>query len=194
MNRNPFRVVVIHSSRDGQTEKIARRIAATLASQGLVADTVPADTPSIGADLAECDGVIVGAGIRYGSHTGTIERLVREQFAQIVQRPNAFYSVSLSGGGPGAKPAEAARYIEKFSEHTHWHPHFTASFGGALLYTRYNFFIRFLMKMIVGHAGGETDTSRDYEYTDWAAVERFAREFANGLHAQQVYDAGRKVA
>jgi hypothetical protein len=29
--------------------------------------------------------------------------------------------------------------------------------------------------------GGDTDTSRDYEYTDWDAVVNFARTFADGL-------------
>jgi menaquinone-dependent protoporphyrinogen oxidase len=34
------------------------------------------------------------------------------------------------------------------------------------------------MRLIVGYAGGDTDTTRDYEYTDWDAVERFAAVFA----------------
>lgn len=37
------------------------------------------------------------------------------------------------------------------------------------------------MRMIVGIAGGETDTTRDYEYTDWDAVERFVDAFAQRL-------------
>ena len=41
-----------------------------------------------------------------------------------------------------------------------------------------------MMKLIVAHAGGETDASRDYEYTDWAAVDRFAEAFAERLQAQ----------
>ena len=194
MNPSSARILVIHSSRDGQTEKIARRIGSTLESVGMQADVVPTDAPSIGADLADCDGVIVGAGVRYGNHTSAVERLVRRHFVQIVQRPNAFFSVSLSAGGPGAKPLEAARHVDKFSTHTSWHPHMTATFAGALLYTRYNFFIRWLMKRIVGSAGGETDTSRDYEYTDWAAVERFAHEFAGGIRAQRMAGTNRKVA
>ncbi|MFB6354044.1 MAG: protoporphyrinogen oxidase, partial [Halobacteriales archaeon] len=31
---------------------------------------------------------------------------------------------------------------------------------------------------IAADATGDTDTSRDYEYTDWDAVERFAASFA----------------
>ena len=34
------------------------------------------------------------------------------------------------------------------------------------------------LRLISRIAGGETDASRDYEYTDWYAVERFARDFA----------------
>jgi menaquinone-dependent protoporphyrinogen oxidase len=39
-----------------------------------------------------------------------------------------------------------------------------------------------MMRLIAGAAGGDTDTSRDYEYTDWEAVERFAMDFAARLH------------
>jgi menaquinone-dependent protoporphyrinogen oxidase len=37
------------------------------------------------------------------------------------------------------------------------------------------------MRMIVGIAGGDTDMTQDYEYTDWNAVDRFADEFAQRL-------------
>ena len=37
--------------------------------------------------------------------------------------------------------------------------------------------MHFVMRRIVSKEGGDTDTSRDYEYTDWAAVDAFAREF-----------------
>jgi menaquinone-dependent protoporphyrinogen oxidase len=37
------------------------------------------------------------------------------------------------------------------------------------------------MRMIVGLAAGDTDTTRDYEYTDGDAVERFADDFAQRL-------------
>lgn len=34
------------------------------------------------------------------------------------------------------------------------------------------------MRAIASVAGGDTDTARDYEYTDWDAVARFADAFA----------------
>jgi menaquinone-dependent protoporphyrinogen oxidase len=57
--------------------------------------------------------------------------------------------------------------------------------AGALPYTRYNFLIRFMMRRIVKTEGGDTDTSRDYEYTDWAAVDRFAAEFVDEVTASR---------
>jgi menaquinone-dependent protoporphyrinogen oxidase len=89
--------------------------------------------------------------------------------------------VSLSAGGPGAKPEVARQYVEEFRRRTGWTPAQTACFAGALRYRQYNPFIRLLMRLIVGKAGGETDTTRDHEYTDWDAVERFAQGFAAQL-------------
>ena len=37
--------------------------------------------------------------------------------------------------------------------------------------------MKLVMRFIVKSAGGDTDTSRDREYTDWDAVDRFAAEF-----------------
>jgi len=49
-------------------------------------------------------------------------------------------------------------------------------FAGATPYTRYGWFVRFMMRNIARRRGLGTDTSRDYEYTDWQAVEQFARD------------------
>jgi len=63
------------------------------------------------------------------------------------------------------------------------------SFAGALLYSRYNPFLRVLMRLFSAAAGGDTQTSRDYDYTDWAAVERFAAGFAAHLEGTRA-DSG----
>ena len=96
----------------------------------------------------------------------------------LTAQPSAFFSVSLSAGGPGAKPETAQRYLETFLHQVGWRPVQTATFAGALQYSKYGVFKRLLMRMIVGVAGGDTDATRDYEYTDWDAVERFAEKFA----------------
>ena len=37
------------------------------------------------------------------------------------------------------------------------------------------------MKRIVAKAHGDTDTSRDYEYTEWNDIRQFANDFADTL-------------
>ena len=174
-------ILILVASVDGHAARIAERVGEILTRAGHDIERMPVDAPDLARSLGASDAVIVGAAIRYGRHVRAVETRIREHLAAISGRPNAFFSVSLSGGGPGARPETARAYVETFSERTGWHPQGTAIFGGALRYTKYNLFIRLMMRLIVGIAGGDTDTTRDYEYTDWSAVERFASEFATAL-------------
>jgi len=131
--------------------------------------------------LSKYDAVVIGAAIRYGHHERALEKEVRAHAAELAARPNAFFSVCLSAGGPGYKPKAVRRYVDEFCANTGWEPGEVASLAGALQYSKYGPLIKFMMKLIVGFSGGETDSSRDYEYTDWVAVERFARDFAKRL-------------
>ena len=51
----------------------------------------------------------------------------------------------------------------------------------ALLYTKYNVMLRFLMKRIAGKPGGSSDATRDQVDTDWEALDRFVNEFAGEI-------------
>ena len=59
-------------------------------------------------------------------------------------------------------------------------------FGGALLYTQYGFVKRHMMKQIARNKPGSlgTDVSRDYVYTEWDGVKRFAEHFAQDLDSE----------
>lgn len=80
-----------------------------------------------------------------------------------------------------AASADVHRMIDEFLELTGWQPGKIQAVAGALLYTKYNFFLRLLMKRIAKAAGGDTDTSRDHEYTDWKALDHFVEEFLPAL-------------
>jgi menaquinone-dependent protoporphyrinogen oxidase len=68
--------------------------------------------------------------------------------------------------------------VRKFLRRIGWQPVQTEAFGGALRYSLYRGWKRWLVRLFVRVAGGDTDPSRDYEYTDWHGVARFARTFA----------------
>lgn len=172
------RILLLYASVEGQTTLIAERIAKVLRAAAHSVELLPADSNPSRLDPAAYDGVIIGASIHYGHHPACLRKLVARQRGALGARPNAFFSVSLSAGGPRPKPAAAQRYIDKFLRKTGWQPQQVASFAGAVKYSVYGPIKRRVMIVFVGLGGGETDTSRDYEYTDWPAAERFAGEFA----------------
>jgi menaquinone-dependent protoporphyrinogen oxidase len=81
----------------------------------------------------------------------------------------------------GAPMATGRAYVACFLADASWKPRWTATFSGALRYTRYGLVTRWVMKMISRATGGPTDTSRDYDFTDWDAVERFGAQLAREL-------------
>ncbi|MDO8704826.1 MAG: flavodoxin domain-containing protein [Sulfuricaulis sp.] len=175
------RTLILYATTEGHTAWIVERIAQRLRGQGHTAETHRADNLPTGLNPAAFDGVIVGSSIHYGHHPRYLCALVRRYREVLALRPSAFFSVSLSAGGPGAKPEAAQRYLDTFLRQVNWQPAQTTSFAGALQYSKYGRFKRWLMRMIVGIAGGDIDPTRDYEYTDWDAVERFADTFAQRL-------------
>ena len=70
---------------------------------------------------------------------------------------------------------DVRRMIEAFVAETGWTPAHTLPVAGALAYSKYNFLVKLVMKRIARHNGASTDTSRDWEFTDWQAVDGFVR-------------------
>ena len=169
-----MKVLVLYASHDGHTARIAERMRAALARAGHDATVLSARDPRAGDAIGRSEAVIVGGALRAGRHARYLEKLVRARREALAARPNAFFSVSLSAHGNAEQRAEAERCVAQFVERTGWQPQRHAIIAGALPFTRYNFLIRFIMKRISKAAGGDTDTSRDYDYTDWGAVEAFA--------------------
>jgi menaquinone-dependent protoporphyrinogen oxidase len=98
------------------------------------------------------------------------------------RRPGAFISVCLAVLQREEKVQQNVRAImTRFLIASGWRPTMTTTVAGALLYTQYNPLMRWIMKRIAAGAGGDTDTSRDYVYTDWAALRAFVQDFAAGL-------------
>ncbi|CQR49473.1 MULTISPECIES: flavodoxin domain-containing protein [Haloferax] len=173
-------ILVAYGSKEGQTEKIAGRIAMALAAHGYDVRTESVTDDAAGEAVADADAVLVGSSIHMGAHSKQVYAFVREYREDIEARPNGFFQVSLSSALDDEDArAEVATYIDEFVEESGWHPERMAAFGGALRYSEYGFLTRMVMKRIAKGATGDTDASRDYEYTDWDEVETFAADFAD---------------
>jgi menaquinone-dependent protoporphyrinogen oxidase len=180
----PF--VVLYATREGQTRRIAEHIAATLRARGRATDVVDVHNLPDWFDLARFDGAIVAASVHLGKHEPEMVSFVKRQHAALEQMPAAFLSVSLTEAAveDPASTADARRKAEDevratisaFLAETGWHPSRVRAVAGALLYTKYNLIVRLVMKFVSKRSGASTDTTRDFEYTDWAALDRFIDE------------------
>jgi menaquinone-dependent protoporphyrinogen oxidase len=83
--------------------------------------------------------------------------------------------------------------ISTFLRKTDWCPTRVHPVAGALLYRQYGAIVRLVMRFIAMQAGATTDVSRDHEYTDWQAVDRFAVEFAGDVDGE-ISDGDREVS
>ena len=179
---NPRVLVVFHSA-EGQTEKIADRIVRELERQGaLVAMSEASKAPAPDA----YDMVVVGDSIHTGRHSRQLTRWVERHDGDLAAMPVALFQVSLTSANDDEDhAAEASRMVQEFLDATSLDPVIVGLFAGALAYTRYGWLKRTVMKRIAAAEGGDTDTSRDHEYTDWDAVNDFARD-VYGVAASQV--------
>jgi menaquinone-dependent protoporphyrinogen oxidase len=158
--------LILYASTEGHTERIARRVAELLRSRGHGVELVSAGQEI---DWSRYAGVMVGASVHYGHHPASLALFLRRHAAALASCKSAFFSVSL-----GAKD----RYATKFLQKARWRPHLTAVFPGALQYSKYGPIKRRVVQAFAAVGGHDTDTSRDFDYTNWKAVESFATAFA----------------
>jgi menaquinone-dependent protoporphyrinogen oxidase len=172
------KILIAYGTTEGQTARIADHLSALIRSRGLQADALNLKL-SQGVSIDGYDAVLVGGSIHMGKHQEDVVEFVRKNRANLERLPSAFFSVSLAANGD-LPNAEA--YVENFAQETAWRPSKVGLFSGALLYRQYGFLKRYMMKKIVRDKPGmSTDTSRDYVYTDWDQVRRFAEDFVERL-------------
>ena len=177
-------VLLLHASTHGHTARIAARIADVLTAEGIRVD--PRTVALGGADpsLRDYDAVIVGASIHAGHHQKEVVAWARRHRSTLATCPSAFFSVCLTAMDDTEEShAATRRYLEELAEETGWTPTCTTTFAGAIQYREYDFATRLLVRLLMRKGGHPTDTSRDHDYTDWDAVERFAHECAGLLSA-----------
>jgi len=173
------RVLIVYGTTEGHTALIADRMATVIRAGGHEVELHDSKKVHKRAVPGDFDGIIVGGSVHAGDHQSSLREFAKRNRDLLERVPSAFFSVSLTAADPDEEAAaETQAMLDKFTRETGWRPRRVETIAGALVYTQYNVFIRHMMKLIVKHQGrSELDTSRDYDFTDWDAVERFAREF-----------------
>ena len=188
-------ILIVYATREGHTRKIAEHVAATVRARDDTVDVADAAHLPAGFDMSRYGGVVLAASLHGGKHEREMVDFVKGHHAALERVPTALLSVSLTEASVEDRSApfqararaaeEVKATVEAFCRETGLHPSRVWPVAGALLYREYGVFKRFVLKLIAKRAGGDTDTSRDYDYTDWQALDRFA-----GVVAEEIERSG----
>ena len=176
-----LRILIAYDTTEGQTRTIAQHIVDAIARSGKEVQVIDIRRPPTDLTLDGFDAILIGASIHMSKHSRQLSEFVRRHIARLNAVPSGFFSVSLSAAGSEKERADASRFVEEFLQETGWNPAIKATFAGGLLYREYGFLKRWMMKKIAREAGKDTDTSKNHEYTDWTAVDRFVGAFVAEL-------------
>ena len=171
------RILVAYTTSEGQTAHVARFIAETLAADG--GEVQLADLRRESPEPDRFDAVLIGGSVHAGKFQGELAGYVKANRERLNALPSWLFAISLSEAIEGSPfgHEHAVEQIETFLEATGWKPRGTASVAGAVKYRDYSWPKRLGMRTVLAKSGGETDTSRNWEYTNWEGV----REFAEGV-------------
>ena len=176
------RILVLYASTHGHTAKIAARIASVLEDDGAAVDLHQLGANETHPAPPDYDAVILGASIHAGHHQHALVKWAERHHTALGLTPSAFFSVCLTAADDTEESRAATRaYLDDFVEQTGWTPGDSATFAGALQYREYDFATRLLVRLMMNRMHRPTDTSQDYDYTDWDAVARWAHELAATL-------------
>ncbi len=169
------RVLIVYSTSEGQTAKIAHEISGWLAAKGHASHAYRAQDLPDSVEVEGFDVVIAGSPVHLGAHDPALAQWARSHCGALAAVHSAFFSVSLAAAGTKQEAQrELRRIAASYLGEIGWKPDLVAYFAGSLAYSRYGLIKRLIMRRIARQEGGGVDSAHDYEYTDWSAVRHFA--------------------
>ncbi|MCL2652402.1 MAG: menaquinone-dependent protoporphyrinogen IX dehydrogenase [Propionibacteriaceae bacterium] len=177
MSKDKPCVLVIHSSRFGQSTKIAQAIVDEMAACGVDSD-LQALSATTAPDPDRHDAVALVASVRYGHFDANAPKFLAAHRAWIDAHPSLLVTVSLTARTEAKRDPAVHTYTKKFLEETTWVPTRTEVVAGMLDYPSYKIWDRLAIQLIMTMTKGPTDPKTVIEYTDWDRVKEVADEFA----------------
>lgn len=171
-------ILLVYASRYGQTRMIATRIADVVEQEGGRVHPWNVDGIAAAVDLRAFDVVVLAGAVMWGRHARRLRRFISRNLALLSTVRSILVSVSNAACSAEGRPF-AEEYAQRLFRETGWQPDSFVLFGGGTTFTKYGFFTRLVMTRVERDHGRGTDRTRDYDYTDWEAVDAFARSLAH---------------
>ena len=173
---------LFYATRDGQSRRIAERIAEGLAERDI--DALPRDLGVLQPSQSTLESaglVVLVAAIRYGKILPEARDFLAA-YQKLKTKPTlVFLVVNLTSRKPGKETPEGSVYIRRAIKQYELAPAFARAIPGRLDYQRYTWRDRQIIRFIMFLTGGPTDPKTSIEYTPWDVVEGIAEKIAD-LH------------
>lgn len=169
-------IQLLYASHDGQTERIAYRMAAEWKFSGVVCEiyNLAKDDPDPFL-WPEDSIVVILAPIRYGFHLPKIDAFIRKNRDFLDPQRLVMVSVNLTARKAGKNAPRTNPYFRKWVRRHGLRPALGAVFGGKLDYPRYPLWEKWAIRLIMLITGGPTDFRAVVDYTAWNQVDALAR-------------------
>ena len=187
-----MRTAVFYATREGQSELVAQRVAEDLRARAIEADVINVKDIREPIDWGAYDAAFVVASVHAGHHEKEMIAFVKRSRRELEALNAPFLSLTLSQAGAELDAntqaqrdkahADALQMVADFANETGWRFEHSLTVAGALKYSKYNILVKWIIKRIAHKAGFDGPTSRDYEFTNWPAVDRFVE----GLNLREV--------
>jgi menaquinone-dependent protoporphyrinogen oxidase len=175
------RIMIVYGTRPLHTADLSDRIAETLRSTGHEVDVFNLHVHAPRPLPRDYDAVVVGASVHAGAYEREVRRWVRSHAGELTAMPNAFFSVSLASANHDERSnAEIASAVGSFEKETGWRPARVEELAGALVYSKYNWILRRMRRIVTRHVG-VAPVRLVADLTDYAQVDAFARTFGDSL-------------
>lgn len=186
-----MKLLIVYGTTEGQTKKICeflRDEAKKAGHEVSLNNALEFHVHSTGFDAA-----IIGASLHAEKYQDAVEHYVHENNKGLNNIPSAFLSVSLTAATDEPESWKELKQItHEFLDKTGWQPTYVEQVAGALRYSKYNFLKKFIMRMIAQKQSGDTDASKDYEYTDWDQVKRIIGQLDKAVKEKAFNNAEKK--
>ena len=171
------KILIAYATTDGQTKIICEKIK-TILEKTFIVDLLPIQRKNQDLKLLDKNfaSVIVGASIRYGKHSDDLYDFIENNLNFLESVNNAFFSVNVVARKQEKNTPETNPYIKKFLTLSNWSPKKMAVFAGKVDYPKYRLIDKYMIRLIMWITRGPTDVSKNFEFTDWNKVEKFAHE------------------
>jgi len=169
-------VLVLYTSRQGHTARIARRLCESIEGAGGRATMMDLrEARHEGVDWSRYDVVAVGAPVLYGTYDKDFLDFVAAEREHLDAKPNSFFNVSVVARVPEKSTVEGNRYMQKFLALSPWKPRDLKVIAGKVDYPSWAWHERFMIRLIMRMTHGPTDPTAVIDYTDWDDVGAYGR-------------------